>query len=53
MPHKYLEYLVASPDINVDSEHDVYEAVMTWINFDTSERQKHLPSLIEHVSIGY
>ena len=49
MTPSYLVSLVASPDINVDSEQDVYEAVMSWIQQDTNKRKVYLSKLLAQV----
>ncbi len=43
--------LIASSDLNVESEEEVYGAVMQWVRQDPVERSQHLPQLLEHVRL--
>ena len=49
MPYPILYELISSGDLNVDSEEQVYEAVMKWIRRDKEMRKAHLPALLEKV----
>lgn len=49
MPDHILHSLVSSPDLNVENEKIVYQAVMRWIKSDEANRQIHLPNLFTKV----
>lgn len=51
MPYPILYKLISSGDLNVDSEEQVYEAVMRWIRKDQEIRKAHLPALLEEVKL--
>ncbi|KAG1685237.1 Kelch-like protein 8 [Nymphon striatum] len=46
---KLLETLVESNQLNVNSETEVYESVMTWVRADPSSRQEKLPVLLREI----
>lgn len=46
-----LAALVKSDHLTVASEEKVYESVIGWIQFDSNERRKYLPQLLEHVRL--
>lgn len=49
LPCELLVKVIASDDLNVKVEEEVYEAVMKWISFNTSERSLNLPVILENV----
>ncbi|XP_059169346.1 kelch-like protein 8 isoform X2 [Physella acuta] len=51
MPIEILTSLVSSPDLNVDSEEQVYSAIMVWIKHDNEKRKPHLPELLSKVKL--
>ena len=51
MCHKHLETMLASPDLNVNSEIEAYEATMKWINHSREKRQHHIPRLMAHIRL--
>lgn len=54
--HMKLEPLVtilSRDDINVHSEEKIFEAMMTWIEFDESNRKSTFPALIKTVRLNY
>ena len=51
MSVKHIDALVASDDLNVDSELQVYEAVMRWVKSDLNNRKKYLANLISKVKL--
>ncbi|XP_041358359.1 kelch-like protein 8 [Gigantopelta aegis] len=52
MPVNLLERLVSSPDLHVETEEQVYDALMAWVNHDAEARGEHLPGLISHVKLA-
>lgn len=44
-----LRELISCDDLNVETEEQVYEAVVKWVRFDLSGRRKH----IAEVSLSY
>uniref|UniRef100_A0A0B6ZMB8 BTB domain-containing protein n=1 Tax=Arion vulgaris TaxID=1028688 RepID=A0A0B6ZMB8_9EUPU len=42
---------ISSPDLNVDSEEQVYLAIMKWINHRPDDRRANLPYLLEKVKL--
>ncbi|KAF2897552.1 hypothetical protein ILUMI_08620 [Ignelater luminosus] len=51
LSHQQVSKLISSDRITVDSEEKVYECVISWVQHDLEERQKHLASLMEHVRL--
>ncbi|XP_064638007.1 kelch-like protein 8 isoform X2 [Lineus longissimus] len=47
----HIETIVSSMDLNVDSEIEVYEAVMKWLNHKLPEREGLLTKLISRVKL--
>lgn len=41
-----LSKLLASDDLNVLSEHEVFEALVTWVQHDAESRNEHVPDLL-------
>jgi len=52
MSHRHLLDLVASLDLNVNSEIQVYEAVMKWVKHNPEERKQHLVKLLGQVKLA-
>ncbi|XP_013138064.1 PREDICTED: kelch-like protein 5 [Papilio polytes] len=46
-----LANLLKSDDLNVISEEDVFDSVMTWVQHDNINREKHLPTLLKLVKL--
>ncbi|XP_005098214.1 kelch-like protein 8 [Aplysia californica] len=51
MSFPILKELIVSPDLNVDSEEQVYNAIMKWIKHNLEQRVSHLPDLLERVKL--
>ena len=51
IPAQYLENIISSADLNVKSETEVYEAVMSWVKHDLDSRRQHLPDLLSRVRL--
>lgn len=43
--------LLRNNDLNVDSEEEVFNALISWIEHDAESRQKHLPKLLEYIKL--
>lgn len=41
-----LSKILASDDLNVLSEHEVFEALVSWVQFDQAARNEHVPELL-------
>lgn len=51
LPTIQVEELVCSDQLTVPSEEKVFEAVVTWVNYDPEHRQECLAQLMEHVRL--
>lgn len=51
LQHDQVVNLVKSDRLTVSTEEKVYESVIAWIQFDETDRRKHLPELLEHVRL--
>lgn len=51
MNAEQLGKLLASDDLNVPSEQDVFHSLMSWIQHDPSIREKHIPELLALVRL--
>ncbi|CAL1545214.1 unnamed protein product [Lymnaea stagnalis] len=51
MPIEILASLAASADLNVDSEEQVYTAILSWIKHDTEKRGEFLSSLLAMIKL--
>lgn len=51
LTHEQVANLIRSDRLSVSTEEKVYESVIAWIQFDSTERQKHLSELMEHVRL--
>lgn len=47
-----LSALLRSDDLNVNSEQEVFLALMEWVNEDKANREKHLPRLLEFIHLS-
>lgn len=43
--------MLKSDDLNVVSEENVFESLMTWVQHDTANREEHLPSLLKLIKL--
>ncbi|XP_069111573.1 kelch-like protein 41 isoform X2 [Argopecten irradians] len=48
---EFLEFLISRDDIDVELEETVYEAVISWVEFDIEERKDHLGRLFKHIRL--
>ncbi|XP_041980208.1 kelch-like protein 5 [Aricia agestis] len=46
-----LASLLKSDELNVQSEENVFESLMTWVQHDNLNREKHLPTLLKLVKL--
>lgn len=53
LPFDNLLKLISSDDVNVDTEEDVFNAVIKWIEFDLKGRQIYVRDLIKAVRVGH
>ena len=51
LPHEDLAAMLASEELNVDSEEDVYNSLITWARHDLEERQSLLAVLLEKIRL--
>ena len=51
LPHDSLASLLSSEDLNVDSEEDVYNALIAWVRKNADERQVLLGELLEKIRL--
>lgn len=51
MGHSHLETMLASPDLNVNSEVEVYEATVRWLKHNIEHRKIYIPKLIGHIRL--
>ena len=49
---EHLQALLASPDLHVRTEADVYETLLDWVAFDAPARQPHLGRLLAQVRLA-
>ncbi|CAF0724285.1 unnamed protein product [Rotaria sordida] len=49
--YKHLKELIASPDLGILDEKDVYDAVIKWVKHDPRERAAHLADLLHEVKL--
>ena len=45
LPVNQLVDIISSDELNVRSEEQVYQAVMSWIKYNIQERRQHLPTV--------
>ncbi|GFT95710.1 kelch-like protein 8 [Nephila pilipes] len=48
---QHLEEIISSEDLFVDSEVEVYEAVMLWVKHDAEKRRDYLPRLLSKIHL--
>ena len=46
-----LDMFIASENLKVLKEEEVYEAVIEWVKYDVYDREKHFPKLLQHVRL--
>lgn len=46
-----LKYLLKSDELNVQSEENVFESLMAWVQHDSSNREQHLPKLLKLIKL--
>lgn len=46
-----LANLLKSDDLNVVTEENVFESLMTWVQNDSKNREQHLPSLLKLIKL--
>lgn len=49
LPVNQLIDILASDELNVRSEEQVYQAAIAWVKYNISERRQHLPLTLQHV----
>ncbi|XP_063719998.1 kelch-like protein 3 [Symsagittifera roscoffensis] len=48
-----LSDLIASDNLSVNSEEEVFEAVVTWVNHDRAERERSVATVMSHVKFPF
>lgn len=51
LPFQEVENLIASDQLNITNEENVYSAVMSWVKHDMKTREQHLGRLLQHVRL--
>lgn len=51
LPVGQLVDIIASDELNVRTEEQVFNAVMNWVKFNVAERRQHLASVLQHVRL--
>lgn len=51
LPLTQLIELCSSDELNARSEEQVYQAIMTWVKYNISDRRKHLSVILQHVRL--
>ncbi|CAC5372668.1 KLHL20 [Mytilus coruscus] len=51
LPVNQLVDIISSDELNVGSEEQVFNAVMSWVKYNTQERRCHLPNVTQHVRL--
>lgn len=51
LPAEEVKKLLSSDMLNVHSEEEAYESLMTWVNYDILNREKELSSLLEMIRL--
>lgn len=51
LPFTEVENLIASNQLNITNEENVYSAVMSWVKHDLKQREQHLGPLLQHVRL--
>lgn len=51
LPAEEVKKLLSSDMLNVHSEEESYESLITWVNYDIVNREKELSSLLEMIRL--
>lgn len=51
LPVGQLVDIISSDELNVRTEEQVYNAVMSWVKYNVSDRRQHLPQVLQHVRL--
>lgn len=51
LPPQQLVEIISSDDLNIQSEEEVYSALLAWVKFGINERQVILPQILQHVRL--
>lgn len=51
LPVSQLVDIIASDELIVRTEEQVFNAVMSWVKYNVAERRQHLPSVLQHVRL--
>lgn len=51
LPFGQLCDIIASDELNVRSEEQVFSAVMAWVKFNVAERRPYLSQVLQHVRL--
>ncbi|XP_041987584.1 kelch-like protein diablo [Aricia agestis] len=51
LPAAQLIDIVASDELNVRSEEQTFQAVMSWVKYNVAERRQHLAQVLQHVRL--
>lgn len=51
LPVSQLVDIISSDELNVRSEEQVFNAVMSWVKNNVSDRRQHLPQVLQHVRL--
>ncbi|XP_068176803.1 kelch-like protein 5 isoform X2 [Antennarius striatus] len=51
LPVDEMERLLKSDDVNVPDEETVVTALLSWVGYDTTTRERHLPSLLAYIRL--
>lgn len=49
LPVNQLIDIISSDELNVRSEEQVFNAVMSWVKYNITERRQHLPQVMLYV----
>jgi len=51
LPPNQLVDIIASDELNVRTEEQVFNAVMSWVRYNAAERRPHLAAVVQHVRL--
>ncbi|CAL1268262.1 unnamed protein product [Larinioides sclopetarius] len=51
LPVNQLIDIISNDELNVRSEEQVFNAVMSWVKYNITERRQHLPQVLQHVRL--
>lgn len=51
LPVSQLVDIISSDELNVRTEEQVFNAVMSWVKYNVSDRRQHLPQVLQHVRL--